>query len=159
MLSTVPIPVTSGVPPASRLMPSAPNSIESAVLRPAMTRASAPAPSARSIEVELWCGNGALPLWSIVTLSPPPVPFTWIAVTVEVSKPPHPGSDGVSTMARGSASPLSESAMDSPPERSIVIVAPPEHVTANAGTALRPTMNAANSGAAQVTSTRRTNFR
>ena len=89
-----------------------------------------PSPSARSIEVVFWCGNGALPVWSIVTLSFPSVPFTWIVVTVEVSKPPQLGSDGVTTMPRGSAPPLSESAMDSPPATSIVIVVPPEHVAA-----------------------------
>ncbi len=89
-----------------------------------------PSPSARSIETVFWCGNGALPLWSIVTLSFPSVPFTWIAVTVEVLKPPQLGSDGVTTMARGSAAPPSESATDSPPARSIVIVMPPEHVAA-----------------------------
>jgi hypothetical protein len=49
--------------------------------------------------------------------------------------------------------------MDSPPETSIVIVAPPEHVTAKAGTALRPTMNAASASAAHVATARRTNFR
>jgi hypothetical protein len=75
----------------------------------------------------------AMPFWSIVTLSSPSVPFTWIALTVDVSKPPQLGSDGVTTMARGSDSPLSESAMDSPPATPIVNVAPPEHVTANAG--------------------------
>ena len=106
-----------------------------------------------------WCGNGALPLWSIVTLSSPSVPFTWIAVTVEVWKPPQPGADGVTTMARGSASPLSESAMDSPSATSIVIVAPPEHETANAGTALRPTMNAASASAAHAATALRTDFR
>jgi hypothetical protein len=42
----------------------------------------------------------ALPFWSIVTLSFPPVPFTWIAVTVEVSKPPQLGSDGITTVPR-----------------------------------------------------------
>jgi hypothetical protein len=91
---------------------------------------SVPSPSARSIETVFWCGNGALPFWSIVTLSFPTVPFTWIAVTVEVSKPPQLRSEGVTTMPRGSAAPLSESATDSPSARSIVIGAPPEHVAA-----------------------------
>jgi hypothetical protein len=56
---------------------------------------------------------------------------------------------------RGSASPLSERATDSPLARSIVIVAPPEHVTAPAGTALRLTTNEATPRAAHAATTRR----
>jgi hypothetical protein len=49
--------------------------------------------------------------------------------------------------------------MDSPPVTPIVKVAPPEHVTVNAGTALRPTMNEASASAADAATARRTNFR